>query len=63
MDLKLNEYGDKIGKAEVCQGILLILGIAGLVACACLRGCQEINKHRAKSAPAPAQIDKIQNSR
>ena len=63
MDSKLNEYGDKIGKAGVCQGILLILGIVGLLACACFRGCQEINKHRAKSVPVPAQMDKIQNFR
>lgn len=63
METKLNEYGDKVGKKEICQGILLILGVIGLLVCATLRGCQEIHKHRAKSAPVPAQMGKIQNSR
>ena len=66
METKLNEFGDKIGKAEICQGILLILSVAGLFTCFCVRGCQEIRKHKAKSAtPAAVEqhVEKIQNSR
>ena len=63
MESKVNEFGDKVGKTEICQGILLILSVVGTLVCACLRGCQEISKHKAKSSSVPAQVEKIQNSR
>ena len=44
-----NKYGDRIGKTEICQGIILIGSIIGLMACACLRGCEEIQKRKDKA--------------
>lgn len=46
----INEFGDKMGKKEICQGILLMTGIAAIFGCACVRGCQEFNKHKDKTA-------------
>ena len=44
-EIKNNDFGDKVGKTEICQGILLILGVVGTLACLCVRGCQEYKKH------------------
>lgn len=44
----LNEFGDKVGEKEICQGILLILGVLGTLYCLCVRGCQEYKKHHDK---------------
>lgn len=64
METKVNEYGDKLGKAEICQGILLIFCVFGLLTCACARGCQYIRDHKAKSATLAKQTaERIQNSR
>ena len=60
MEPKVNEYGDKIGKSEICQGVLLFLGALGVAVCACTRGCQEIKKHESKT-PEKAKIIQIQN--
>jgi len=57
MDIrKETEFGDKICKKDIYQGILLILGIAGMIACATFRGCQEITKHNSKTAEKAKQI-------
>ena len=42
----VNKPEDKTGKTEICQGIVLFLGSLGVVICACVRGCQEVNKHK-----------------
>ena len=47
---KFNEFGDRIGKKEICQGILLFGAITGIITCACIRGCQEIKKIRNEKA-------------
>lgn len=62
MESKVNEYGDKIGKSEICQGVSLFLGALGVAVCACVRGCQEIKKHQSKSAEK-AKIIQLQNQR
>lgn len=48
-DAVVNEFGDKIGRKEVCQGIVLLAGVGALFTCGCIRGCQEIKKHKAES--------------
>ena len=45
----LNEFGDKIGKTEVCQGVLLFLGAVSLLSLLSVRGCHEIKKHQDKN--------------
>lgn len=58
-ETKVNEYGDKVGFREVCQGILVLASIGALVACGCIRGCQEINKKLSKSEKVKAiQVQK-----
>ena len=57
----MNEFGDKIGKREICQGILLFGALTGMIACACVRGCQEINRHLNKS-DNKAKVIQIQNN-
>ena len=49
MTTKENEFGDKIGKSDIYAGILFWIGLAGIVSCAFLRGCQEIKKHRGRA--------------
>ena len=48
--VKETEFGDKIGKNEFYQGIVLLASVAALVGCACLRGCQEIQKKISKAS-------------
>ena len=59
---KLNEYGDRIDRAGVCQGTLLFLGVLGVAFCAGIRGCQEIKKHQSKSVEK-AKVIQLQNTR
>ena len=62
MKSKVNEYGDKIDKAVICQGVLLFLGVLGMLLCACTRGCQEHRKHKAQNQEK-AKVIQIQNQR
>ena len=62
MDSKVNEFGDRITKNEICQGIMILVTLATLVGCACVRGCQEIQKKMSK-APVKANIVNQQHIR
>lgn len=62
MEVKENEFGDKISKSDICSGIIFWVGLVGLVVCACARGCQEIKKHHGK-APEKAKVVQVQNQR
>ena len=59
---EVNEFGDKLGKKEICQGIILFLGSLAVVFCACARGCQEISKHK-ETSDKQAKITQLQNLR
>ena len=58
----VNEFGDKISFNDICAGILLWACVAGMTACGCIRGCQEIKKHRAQSSEK-AKVIQIQHQR
>ena len=60
--VKENEFGDKISKSDICTGILFWTLIAGLMVCACTRGCQEFKKHKAQKLEK-AKVIQIQNQR
>ena len=54
MKAKKNEFDDKISKSDIYNGILFWTCIVGLLTCACLRGCQEIQKKNAKVPANPS---------
>lgn len=51
------ETGDRVNWAAGC---LCWLCVIGLLACACIRGCQEIKKHARKDkVPAAVQTERL----
>ena len=62
MTVKENEFGDKIGKSDICAGVLFWVGAALLAACACGRIAQEIGKNKVSNAEK-AKITQTQHLR
>ena len=54
MEVRKNESDDKISKSDIYSGILFWTCVVGLLGCACLRGCQEVQK---KSTKAPTHLN------
>jgi hypothetical protein len=59
----ITEFGDRLNKNDICSGILLLVGIAGLISCACVRGCQEIKKDMKQNAVSVMHAQKHLNVR
>ena len=53
MQVKENEFGDKIRKSDICSGGLFWAFAFGILTCACVRGCQEVQK---KNTKAPTHL-------
>ena len=55
MDSDINEYGDKVGRKEIYQGLAILISLAGFAMGFCLRGCAEVKK-RVNKVPEKAKI-------
>ena len=62
MTVKENEFGDKIGKSDICAGILFWIGVAAMAACACGVVVKKVGNHKAQTTEK-AKVIQIQNQR
>ena len=44
MGSDINEYGDRVGKKEIYQGLSILISLAGFAMGFCLRGCAAVKK-------------------
>ena len=56
---QVNEFGDRVGKKEICQGILMFGCLTGLMVLACLRVCHEIQKKKEKAIQKNQMAEQI----
>ena len=63
VNYKVNEFGDRMNKNDICSGILLIICIGGMISCAAIRGYQEIKKISKQSNVSILHTQKHQNTR